>query len=470
MNRQELFASLNYNLVLFADVATVSTSPTAAYKLLASVRKDAFDGRERIVFYGNNTEPELIAHIKQAIELLDIGEFFVLWFDNITDADVPDSKYQYQIANTVCPLAWSHLEVRHNGDVYPCCVNKIPVGNANESSLTEIFNNDAMALLRNQLATGGRPHGCDHCWNLEKQGLSSNRQWHVGKNNNSFYSTWYDDVKIRSLDLKPSNTCNFKCRTCNPNNSSLIADEVRRHSTIPVVSDRWEEYGDYTWAELDTLLPTIENLDFFGGEPFLLKELKQFLRGAVTSGHSQHIRLHFNTNGSIFPKDIIDTLKEFKEVDLAFSIDDIGQRFELTRGGVWAEVEANILKFKKLGFKPYIFPTINIQNIFYLDELITWADSNQIPYTFNYLEFPRWLNIDSLTETAKELVIAKHANSTNPTLQAIVTRITNSRGSDGSNFVKQMQRLDQIRNQDFNSTHNKIAQAMGYNLISSLQL
>ena len=31
MNRQELFASLNYNLVLFADVATVSTSPTAAY-------------------------------------------------------------------------------------------------------------------------------------------------------------------------------------------------------------------------------------------------------------------------------------------------------------------------------------------------------------------------------------------------------------------------------------------------------
>jgi MoaA/NifB/PqqE/SkfB family radical SAM enzyme len=346
----------------------------------------------------------------------------------------------------------------------------VPVGNANENSLSEIFNNDKMELLRKQLSTGGRPHGCDHCWRLEKQGLTSNRQWHAGKNAQDFYSKWYDDVKIRSLDLKPSNTCNFKCRTCNPSNSSLIADEVRKHSTIPIVNDRWEEYGAYTWAELDALLPTIENLDFFGGEPFLLKELKAFLRGAVATGDSDHIRLHFNTNGSIFPKDIIDTLKQFKEVDLAFSIDDIGQRFELTRGGVWSEVEANILKFKELGFFPYIFPTVNIQNIFYLDELITWADSNDLNYTFNYLEFPRWLNIDSLTTTAKDLIINKYQDSTNPVLQSITKRITNSIGSDGSGFVRQMQRLDRIRNQDFNSTHNEIAQAMGYDLLSTQQL
>jgi radical SAM protein with 4Fe4S-binding SPASM domain len=468
MNSQELKASLPYNLLVFADIASVSNTPTEAYKLLESVHKDKFADNERIVFYGNNPEPGLIKHINQARNLLDIGEFFCLFYTDIVDAEVHSTRYK--IADTVCPLLWSHLEVRHNGDVYPCCVNKTPVGNANENSLQEIFNNDSMVLLRRQLATGGRPASCDHCWNLEKQGLSSNRMWHVGKNANSFYSSWHNDVKIRSLDLKPSNTCNFKCRTCNPNNSSLIADEVRRHSTIPIVSDRWEEYGDYTWAELDTLLPNIENLDFFGGEPFLLKELKQFLRSAVESKHSNHIRLHFNTNGSIFPKDIIDTLTQFKEVDIAFSIDDIGKRFELSRGGVWGDVEANILKFKELGFNPYIFPTVNVQNVFYLDKLIEWANSNGILCTFNYLEFPRWLNIDSMTESARDLVINKYKDSNNPTLQAIATRIAHSSGADGVNFVRQMKRLDSIRNQDFSSTHKEIAQAMGYNLISTTQL
>jgi radical SAM protein with 4Fe4S-binding SPASM domain len=464
MNSQELRATLPYNLLVFADVATVSNTPTEAYKLLASVRKDAFADNERIVFYGNNPEPGLIKHIKQAIDLLDIGEFFCLFYDDIVDAEVHSTRYK--IADTVCPLLWSHLEVRHNGDVYPCCVNQTPVGNANENSLQEIFNNDSMVLLRRQLATGGRPDSCDHCWRLEKQGVSSNRNWHVGKHANSFYSSWHDDIKIRSLDLKPSNTCNFKCRTCNPNNSSLIADEVKQYSAIPVVSDRWDSYGDYTWAELDTLLPNIENLDFFGGEPFLLKELKHFLRNAVDSGHSKHIRLHFNTNGSIFPKDIIDTLVQFKEVDLAFSIDDVGERFELTRGGSWAEVEANILKFKELGFKPYIFPTINIQNVLYLDELISWADSNNIPYTFNYLEFPRYFNINSLTPEAKELVINKYTNSTNPLLQQIAERVKKSNSSDGKQFVKQMKWFDYIRNQKFSNTHKEIAQAMGFNLHS----
>ena len=466
MNKQELRANLekDYNLLVFADFAEVSNTPTAAYKLLENVRKDVFADNERIVFYGNYPDIELVNHVAKARELLDIGEFFCIWQNEIEDALVPSTGYK--LADTVCPLLWSHLEIRHNGDVHPCCVNSVPVGNANENTLTEIFNNNKMDLLRKQFATGGRPHGCEHCWKLEKQGLSSNRQWHIGKGARDFYSQWYDNIQIRSLDLKPSNVCNFKCRTCNPNNSSLIADEVRRHSTIPVVSDRWEEYSDYTWKELDTLLPNIENLDFFGGEPFLIKEVKTFLRNAVTSGHSNQIRLHFNTNGSVFPKDIIDTLRQFKEVDLALSIDDIGSRFELTRGGVWSDVEANILKFKELGFKLYIFPTVNIQNVLYLDELIAWADRHNITYTFNFLEFPRYLNIDSLTDTAKELIVAKYKYSLNNQLQALANRVANSHGSDGSNFVQQMKRLDRIRNQDFNSTHNEIAQAMGYNLLS----
>jgi radical SAM protein with 4Fe4S-binding SPASM domain len=470
MNVQDLKADLekDYKLVLFADFADVSHSPTAAYKLLESVRKDVFADNERIVFYGNYPDIDLVNHVARARELLDIGEFFCIWQNQIEDALVPGTGYK--LADTVCPLLWSHLEIRHNGDVYPCCVNKTPVGNVNEGSLVDIFNNDRMTLLRNQLSTGGRPDSCDHCWSLEKQGLSSNRQWHIGTGIRDFYSRRYDDIKIRSLDLKPSNTCNFKCRTCNPNNSSLIAAEATQHSSLPLGINRWDGYREYTWQELDTLLPTIENLDFFGGEPFLLKELKHFLQTAVDTGHCNHIRLHFNTNGSIYPESIINNIQKFNEVDIAVSIDDVGSRFELTRGGAWTEVESNILKLKSFEsdcFKVYIFPTINVHNVLYLDELTAWADLHQIEYKFNFLEIPHYFNIDYLTDAAKELVVSKYKDSTNPLLQKIAERVKNSAGSNGRQFIKQTRWIDYIRNQDFSSTHKEIAQAMGYNLSST---
>jgi MoaA/NifB/PqqE/SkfB family radical SAM enzyme len=171
----------------------------------------------------------------------------------------------------------------------------------------------------------------------------------------------------------------------------------------------------------------------------------------------------------VYPKDIIDNIQKFKEVDIAISIDDIGSRFELTRGGVWKEVEANILRFKELeseNFKVYIFPTVNIQNVLYLDELLDWADKNQLVYKFNFLEFPKYYNINSMTDQARELVINKYRDSSNLQLQALANRVKNSAGSDGKMFLKNVKWLDYIRNQDFSTTHNEIAQAMGYNLLS----
>ena len=102
----------------------------------------------------------------------------------------------------------------------------------------------------------------------------------------------------------------------------------------------------------------------------------------------------------------------------------------------------------------------------YLDELLGWAKQNQLVYKFNFLEFPRYYNINSMTDRARELVINKYQDSSNLQLQALANRVKNSTGSDGKMFVKQMKWFDYIRNQNFGSTHNEIAQAMGYDLLS----
>ena len=71
-----------------------------------------------------------------------------------------------------------------------------------------------------------------------------------------------------------------------------------------------------------------------------------------------------------------------------------------------------------------------------------------------------------MTDQARELVINKYRDSSNLQLQALANRVKNSAGSDGKMFLKNVKWLDYIRDQDFSSTHNEIAQAMGYNLLS----
>lgn len=472
----------NYDFVVFADLADLLTTPTQLFKTLEAVAKESFGPKERIVFYTSHRPSDAVLdHLHQAMELADIGGFFcVLCCPQDIRQQVsqyPDPVTTIQIAlaetapftdslvvpKTYCPLPWMHLEVKHNGDIYPCCVYESSIASAQNSTLEQALASEPMSTLRTEFMSGVKPAGCNHCWALEDRGLTSNRQWHVTHLSKQFYKTYYDNVKIRSLDIKPGNVCNFKCRICNPTSSSLFADEAK--NVIAIKTGRWVEYNDYTWRELEALLPNMENLDFYGGEPFLIKQIPKLLEFAVEHNYAKNIRLHINSNGSIFPAQLVPTLVKFKMVDIALSIDNTGARFELERGGTWQEVEKNILAFKQLEsaqFKVYLMPTVNIQNVYYIDELLAWADANHIRVTLNFLDGPKWANIDYMTKSARELIVDKFRDSTNPDLQNIATRVARSAGSDGQEFVQRMRQFDSIRNQNFAQTHSAIAVAMGY--------
>jgi hypothetical protein len=108
-------------------------------------------------------------------------------------------------------------------------------------------------------------------------------------------------------------------------------------------------------------------------------------------------------------------------------------------------------------------PTVNIQNILYLDQLIQWAEQKQLNVVFNYLDSPSYLNIDNMTPAARQLVVDQYLNHPHLELQKLAQRVQRSRGSNGSRFMEYMKKLDSYRNEDFASTHPEIAIAMGYN-------
>lgn len=486
----------SYSVLCCVDLADVSHRPDQIYKLFAKHYKSVYADNERLVLYSQYTpDQSLLDHIHQAAWLVDISNFFILLccpgdLANLLSAPRPNCgpkqapiqhldmvcesrpvEKTYQIPEKLCALPFVHLEISQQGKVRPCCVYKGTLDRITNSTVEEIFYSEPMNQLRDQFRQAQRPTGCQHCWQTEAAGHTSIRQANLSLYEKSLLTDLLYDPQVRSLDLKPSNVCNLKCRICDHRSSSAHVGEILSRDSRPNVknfvlaenkNNDWFDQDQDVFDQIVALLPQIQNIDFYGGEPFLLKNLKPLLTQAVTTQQADHIRMHFNTNGTVYPEHVVDLFCQFKHVDIAISADNLGTRFEYERGGLWSAVETNIVRFQKLPqVHVYLYVTVNIQNVYYLDELYAWAQQRHLKVVLNFLNDPWFMSIDYLTDQAKNMVISKYQHSDNQDLQNIASRIAQSPGSNGEDFRNHMQKLDNWRDQQFVLSHFEIATAMG---------
>ena len=162
---------------------------------------------------------------------------------------------------------------------------------------------------------------------------------------------------------------------------------------------------------------------------------------------------------------MIEHWKHFEHIDIQFSIDNIGHRFEIERGGTWESVDSNIRKLVGLNLSNVninVMPAISIMNIFYLDELLDWANDLGLPVNPLYVTTPPGFDLKDLTVAARKLIFDKFRTHPHPTIQNILNYIRTSSESDGVKFRKMCQHFDLLRNQNFSDSHPEIAHAMGY--------
>jgi glutamate-1-semialdehyde 2,1-aminomutase len=222
-------------------------------------------------------------------------------------------------------------------------------------------------------------------------------------------------------------------------------------------------------------LPEIVYFEFTGGEPFLIEEHFELLKFAVDSGHSNNIEIHYNTNATVFPEHAIDIWKNFKTVEIAFSIDNVGNRFEYERyGAKWNEANrivnyVNELRKTIPNIKTQVCLTASIFNIYYMEELCEWIDSQLFDYDyFNLLHGEKEFRIDMMTPQAKDAVIDKlRQGNFKPShrreIDRLISFIASGPGSDGKAFIEKVKRTDKYRKQSLTDTHREIAILMGYN-------
>ena len=392
----------------------------------------------------------------------------------------------------ICMLPWISIETSPIGTARPCCLAKDEITKTDgskyslrENTLEEIYHSDYMKNLRRDFLAGNKPATFQRCWDEEAAGRTSKRinsRVRLKEYYNSVDFQNIDPNQLWFIDLKLGNICNLKCRICGSWSSSKWAKEEIDY--IPELVDRkthlaytylkdgaWPRESEIFWDNLKTLLPNIKYFEFTGGEPFLIEQHFELLRYAVEQGYSKNIEIHYNTNGTVFPEQA-DLWANFKHVEIAFSIDNVGARFEYERYGAdWNEVQANIAKFTAMRsskISTQLCTTMNIQNVYYLPELCDWILTQTFDHIyFNMLHDPWHMCINRMTVKAQELVIDILTNHSfdskyRAEILRIVQFIRNGEGSDGKEFLQKMQTTDKYREQSFLDTHPEIAKAMGY--------
>jgi MoaA/NifB/PqqE/SkfB family radical SAM enzyme len=373
--------------------------------------------------------------------------------------------------NLTCVHATNGIRVTNDGTAMLCCMSKEPLtdkeGNIASVALTpldNILNGKKAIEIRRDLDAGIQHPNCQRCWDEEVVGVASKR---IRDNDN--YQFVDNSLKIAELNL--GTACNLKCRTCSPWASSQWNKEFLLVTDHAPPKDEYDKmlynlnhsYDDDSifWESFKDKLSSVEQIDMYGGEPFMIKKQWELLQYSIDRGYSRNQTLHFNTNGTYFDYNKIEILKHFKQIDISVSIDGIGPQFEYQRHPAkWALLIENLKKFKECSEEYNWFlsacVTVTNHNIFNLDQILLYLHNFGVNSYANLLHDPVYYNIKNLRSDIKEELTKKYLTlDTTPDIRYWLEKVVsfmNSKETDHTQwleFLKIVSKIDNLRNEEF---------------------
>lgn len=390
-----------------------------------------------------------------------------------------------------CILPFLHTHLNTEGDVFPCCVGWTPdrktrLGFLADNTLEELFNSSEMKQLRLDMVEGKRNETfCGACYQREDAGFVSAR---IG--NNQDFTEIEDEIvsrmgadgylepDIKSWDIRFSNLCNLKCRSCGSVYSSTWAQEDAEHGAY-AISGKITSIPNSAADPLQNQYDNVEKIYFAGGEPLIMPEHFNTLRKLIDSGRSKQVKLVYNTNMTKLDynnNNLVDFWKEFKQVVLGMSIDATGDRAEYIRNGIpWRKIENNMreiydvcVEYRNITY--HISPTVSIMNVWSIPDMHKYFVENRLMHNvndilLNILLGPSYYEIRNLPEDLKQEIKQKYIKHIDWLIQcnanqhvldqfnSVITYIDGeSSAEDIRNFVIYTKMLDNRRSQSFLDT------------------
>jgi sulfatase maturation enzyme AslB (radical SAM superfamily) len=333
--------------------------------------------------------------------------------------DQLSQRKQFLLAKskTFCMYPWIHLHTWPTGQAFPCCMSEPAgqIGNARTQPLSEIWNSSAQRQLRVNMLAETPSAACTRCYEQEQSGFFSGRlsaNKHHGHLIDRVDPTEPDGTverfEMTYWDIRFSNLCNLKCRSCGHIFSSqwyqdqarLAGPEWKKTNTVLNYAGRTELD---MWEQLEPHLDYVEQIYFAGGEPLLMEEHYRILDELVRRRRFD-VRLIYNTNFThtdLKGQSVFDYWRQFDSVAVGASLDASDTRGEYIRKGTrWSDVVQN--RRRMLETCPevdfYISPTLSIMNAWHLPDFHRdWVQQGLIraqDLNVNILQDPMHYRID----------------------------------------------------------------------------
>ena len=261
---------------------------------------------------------------------------------------------------------------------------------------------------------------CSYCYDLEKAGTDSPRT--ISNTNTSVYTNndpIGDPIKI---ELQLDDDCNAACLMCGTWNSTTWQQYETKTLKLKSPTYRWNTTVEDRINTVTEIIDfsKVKQIHFFGGEPF---KTSTQLRMLKLVKNPKDVNLVYVTNGSLFPcEETLELWKKFGDVNVAVSIDAIGEQFNYLRWPLqWHQVEANLEKYFLLKHSNLVINlsfTATPFNMFYIDTYTEWAKKFAIG-KHNTTKIEKWflnphpvvgleMNMNSIPPALQEVIKQKY--------------------------------------------------------------
>ena len=243
-----------------------------------------------------------------------------------------------------CIEPYVGLSIIEPGKAFCCCFHE----RKKVTTPDDIWNDPYLKSIRAKFDNNEIPDECKPCVEQENLGrtsrrLDSNATWL--RNHNNFKDFKETDAPYK-LDFWTGNICNLACATCAADDSSLWGTLQKRKDIKQF--HRNISPKNYTYKKENPPNINFKNIEwihFNGGEPLLTNTHFEVIK-KIPKEQRRNVRLEYNTNGTVrvdVNNEKYQIFKEFKSVDLCFSLDGIEETFEYTRWPAkWKPVKDNI--------------------------------------------------------------------------------------------------------------------------------
>jgi len=320
-------------------------------------------------------------------------------------------KIENEVGPTFCLAKWHHVTMYlQSGETHSCYhpkPHRIPLSEVIDNP-SALHNTSEKKEERKLMLDGGKPSGCQYCWNIEAMGPDYISDRHI--RNASIFTEeryeqttkglWNQNINPEYIEINFGNECNFKCGYCHPKYSTSFYKEIEKYGPVTTVQNHrcdidWMKlyqreddnpYVDAFWKWWPELRKTLTIMRITGGEPTLHKSTWQLL-DSIESDPMPWLELNINSNLGTKPL-LIERLSEkiknltstgkIKSFKLFTSMDTWGKRAEYIRTGLDLELwEQNFHTYLKNTDSPITFMiTFNIFSVTtfksFLEKLIEW--------------------------------------------------------------------------------------------------